>query len=437
MDVRAQVISLNDERLRVFDQQEKLMEETRGRERSEEEKTTLTRMDADIDRIDAEIRDMVNRDTREREAGALREANAGLFGADGDRKLDKVQQNENDQLRAWLSGDDQYRKAHPFEINIEGARRQRQLLRQGYTPQEIRALAWDTGSVASGVPTLVASSLYETLEAFTVMMRAPTTKFPTSNGDSIKLPKTNAHAIATQVSGQGTTLAGTDPTFLSATLDAFKYAELVIVANEVLTDVVFPIAEFVGRDIGRALGRAIDQDLTIGSGSGAPNGIMTAVAGAGTIATGGSLITPTAEKLIDLQYSVADAYRAGGNAGWLMRDSTAGTLRKLRDNALAAGTSGAFLWEPSLTNGLVNGVPDRLFGFPVYTGAYVASLGSNNKIIGFGDFSAYYIRTVGNILLDSDGSRYFDTDQTGFRGKWRIDGELVDTTAFNVMKMNP
>lgn len=434
MDIRAQVISLNEDRARVFNQQEKLMEETRGRERSEEEKNTLTKMDADIDRIDGEIRAAVARDTREREAGQLREANAGLFGADGDRKLAKVEQNENDTLRAWLNGDASYRKANPFEINIDAARKQRELLRQGYTPQEIRAIAWDTGSVASGVPTIVASSLYETLEAFTTMFRAPTTKFPTSNGDAIKFPKVNAHAIATQVSGQGTTLAGTDPTFLSVTLDAFKYGELVIVANEVLTDVVFPIAEFVGRDIGRALGRKIDEDLTVGSGSGAPNGIMTAVTGAGTVSTGGSLIDPTYEALVNLQYSVADAYRAGGAAGWLMRDSTAGTLRKIRDNALAGGTSGAVMWEPSLTNGLVNGVPDRLLGFPVYTGAYVASLGSNNKIIGFGDFSAYYIRTVGNIMLESDASRYFDTDQTGFRGKWRIDGDLIDATAFNILK---
>lgn len=433
MDIRAQVVSLNEDRMRVFALQDKLLGETRGRERSEEEKTTLTRMDADIDRIDADIREMVARDTREKDAGQIREANAYLFGKDGDRKVAAVEANEADTLRSWLRGSAEYRRDHPFEVNIEGARKERQMLRQGASPEEIRAIAWDTGSVASGVPTTMARSLYENLEAFTVMLRAPTYKFVTSSGEQMKFPKSNAHAIATQVSGQGTLLAGTDPTFLSMTMDAFKYGELVIVANEAITDAAFPLADFVGRDIGRALGRIIDNDLTIGSGSGQPNGIMTAAVGAGTIATGGSLIDPTYEKLVDLVYSVPDAYRQG-SVGWLMRDSTAGTLRKLRDNSLAAGTSGAVMWEPSLTNGLVNGVPDRLLGFPVYTGAYVASLGSNNKIIGFGDFSAYYIRTVGNIVLDSDASRYFDTDQTGFRGRWRIDGDLIDTAAWNVIK---
>ena len=104
-------------------------------------------------------------------------------------------------------------------------------------------------------------------------------------------------------------------------------------------DVVFPIAEFVGRDIGRALGRKIDEDLTVGTGTGQPNGLMTAITGSGTIATGGSLITPTYEKLVDLQYSIADSYRASPACGWLMRDSTAGTLRKLRDGG--GGTVGA------------------------------------------------------------------------------------------------
>lgn len=432
MDIRAHVISLNEDRLRVFNLQDKLLEETRGRERSEEENNTLIRMDADIDRLDAEVRDFVARATRENEAGVLREAHAGLFGRDGDRKLEAVERSENEQLRDWYSKGSEYMRAHPLEVNIDGARREREMIRAGKSANEIRALAWDTGSVASGVPTTMSHSLYETLELFTVMLRAPTFQFTTAGGEQMKFPKINAHGIATQVSGQGTTLAGTDPTFLSVTLDAFKYGELAIVANEVITDAAFPIAEFLGRDLGRALGRKIDNDLTIGSGSGQPNGIMTAIVGAGTVSTGGSLIDPSYETLVNLVYSVADAYRGGNGVGWLMHDTTAGTLRKLRSDG--AGTIGPVMWAPSIVNGIQGAQPDLLLGYPVYTGAFVASLGSNAKIIGFGDFSKYYVRQVGNILVDSDSSRYFDTDQTGFRGRARIDGDLVDLTAFNVIK---
>ena len=58
-------------------------------------------------------------------------------------------------------------------------------------------------------------------------------------------------------------LAGTDPTFLSMTLDAYKYGELVIVANEVVSDTSFDIVGFVMANIGRALGQKIDVDLIV------------------------------------------------------------------------------------------------------------------------------------------------------------------------------
>jgi HK97 family phage major capsid protein len=161
---------------------------------------------------------------------------------------------------------------------------------------------------------------------------------------------------------------------------------------------------------------------------------MTALVGSGTIATGGTLITPTVEKLIDLQYSVNDEYRESPACAWLMKDSTAGTLRTLRDGA--GGTVGAFIWEPSLTSGIINGTPDRLLGRPVFVDSNVAAQGSNAKIIAFGDFSAVYIRTVGNAIVERDSSPGFATDETWFRAKTRVDSEVADLTALNVMKQS-
>jgi len=190
----------------------------------------------------------------------------------------------------------------------------------------------------------------------------------------------------------------------------------------------------VARDVARALGRVIDTDLVTGSGTGKPKGMIPAYTTAGSITTGGSLITPTVEKLIDLVYSVNDEYRSSGSAGWLMRDSSAGVIRKLRDGA--GGTVGALLWDPSLTNGIQGGQPDRLLGYPVYTDPNVASMASNARIMAFGDWSSYYVRTVGNLTFERDDSRYFDTDEVGFRGKWRVDGDTVDNTAVNIINQN-
>ena len=427
MDIRAHVITLNETRARVFNELKAVLDDTAGRERNEEEKAVIARLDARLDEIDAEVREFVVRETRETEAAQLREVQSRLFG-EAPKPTAAV-----DELRAFLDASLRGEKV-VLEVNIEGARRERELLRAGASAEEIRALAYDTGSSGSVVPTTLARSLYEYMEASNGIFRAPTTKLNTSSGEQLELPRLAAHAIATQVSGQGTTLAGTDPTFAKMTLNAYKYGELVVVASELVQDSVVDIGSFLGRDIGRALGRVIATDLVTGSGSGKPNGIMTAIVGSGTIATGGSLITPTVEKLIDLQYSVNDEYRNSPDAAWLMNDSTAGTLRKLRDGA--GGTVGAFLWQPSLTQGIIGGQPDRLLDKPVYTDPNVQAAGSNNKTVAFGDMSAYYVRTVGNPVIESDASRYFDTDQIGFRGKWRVDGDLIDTAAVNILKQS-
>lgn len=425
MDIRAHVEKLNEQRIRAFEALKSELDATAGRERSGEEQSRIERMDSEIDALDAEIREYVMRETREREAAELREAQSRIFGA-APAPAPPV-----DELRAFIDAAMRGERVS-LEVDIRGAQRERQLLRQGASPEELRALAWDTGSSASLVPTQLARSLYEYMEASNGIFRAPTTKINTTSGDKIEFPRVATHGIATQVSGQGTALAGSDPVFGKMTLDAFKYGQLVVVASEVVQDSAVDIAGFLGRNIGRALGRIIATDLVVGSGTGEPNGIMTAIAGSGTIATGGSLITPTVEKLIDLQYSVNDEYRNSPDAAWLMNDSTAGTLRKLRDGA--GGTVGAFLWQPSLTNGVIGGQPDKLLDKPVYTDPNVSAAGSANKTIAFGDMSAYYVRTVGNPVIESDASRYFDTDQIGFRGKWRVDGDLIDTSAVNVIR---
>lgn len=425
MDIRAQVIALNEQRVRVVNELRNELDATAGRERTTEETAKIERIDADIARIDSEIREFVARETREQEAGTLREQALSLFGAE---QVTRAEVNADTYLRQWAQGE----HGNSITVDLRGAQREKEMLRAGATAEE-RALAWDTGSAASLVPTTLARTLYEYMEASNALFRGPTTKVFTAAGETMHFPKLGAHAIATQVSGQGTTLAGTDPTFARMVLDAYRYGELVKVANDVLKDSGIDVAGFLGRDIGRALGRKTATDFATGTGSGQPNGLMTAIVGSGTIATGGSLITVAADitKLYDLQYSVNDEYRSADSCGWLMKDSTAGTLRKVRDGA--GGTIGAFLWEPSLTNGLVNGQPDRLFGKPVYIDSNIAAAGSNNKVVAFGDLSAFYIRVAGQTQIERSDERYFDTDEVGFRGQIRVDSDLIDATAINAL----
>jgi HK97 family phage major capsid protein len=241
--------------------------------------------------------------------------------------------------------------------------------------------------------------------------------------------KVTAHAIATQVAGQGTTLAGTDPTFGKLSLTPVKYAELIEVNNDVITDNGVDLVGFLARDLGRAVGRRVNEAIADAMIGGAVTGA------AGTQATGGSLITPTYSHLVNLEYSVNSAYRASASAGWLALDSTAGTLRKLRDGA--GGTEGAPLWQPSTQTGIAGQrQPDSLFGHPFWTDPNVAAQGSNAKILFFGDWNGFYARFVGNPIIERNDSVGFKEDDVYFRGKWRAAGDYQDLTAVNLLKMS-
>jgi HK97 family phage major capsid protein len=130
---------------------------------------------------------------------------------------------------------------------------------------------------------------------------------------------------------------------------------------------------------------------------------------------------------------VNTAYRASGNAGWLMRDATAGIIRKIRSDA--GGTIGPAMWVPSVTQGIAGGAPDTLLGFPAYTDPSVASCASNARIMGFGDFSAYYVRMT-PVLFERSDDFAFSSDLVTFRCKVRADADLIDASAWNVLKQS-
>lgn len=431
MDMREHVKALNERRIRIANEQRNYIDDCHrahpGEPFTAEENATLLRQDSDLEALDAEIRAFVAREVRETEGAKSHEILERLVGTSN---APKAVVSDVDAFRAFARGESRGNTQGEngkaaWSVDLTAVQREKDLLRSGMSPAEVRALYSDTGNVGSTVPTTLARSLYEYLEASVAMFRAPTTKINTSSGEALQFPRLSAHSIGTQVIAQGTAIGGTDPGFARTQLDAYKYGQLVAVASEVLQDTAIDIVSFIGRDIGRGLGRLVDADLVAGSGSGKPNGIMTA--STGSVTTGGSLIDPTYEKFIDVQHTVADEYRQMGSAAWLMNDRTIAVVRKLRDGA--GGTVGAVLWQPSLTNGIQNGVPDSFLGAPVYGDPNVASLASNARVALYGDLSAYYIRQVGNVVIERDDSYGFNADLVYFRGKGRWDGDLIDTAA--------
>jgi HK97 family phage major capsid protein len=428
-NIQERVKSLQETRARVWEEAKGFLEPLKGDEMSGEQREQWNRYNERIDGLAAEIDELTDRSQRETEAAKIREAQEHVFGREPE--VPSIV-DQNKRIRDWaagrtrMAGEDQDGTFNGFRTNISKVHREHELIRQGASPDEIRALVWDTGNVASAVPTLFDRAMYEVMQENIAGLRMPTTVIVTDSGASMEFPINDAHAIATQVSGQGTTLAGTDPTFSKLTLTPTKFAELIRVGAETVTDTGIDLASFLARDLGRAVGRRVNQQLVEGM-----VGAVTVGSG-GTISTGGTLIDPTYEHLVNLLYSVNDSYR-NSNAAWLFRDSTAGTIRKLRDGS--GGTEGAPIWQPSVTVGISGArQPDDLLGFPVYTDPNVASLASNAKIGFFGDWSAFYVRLVGDPVVERNDSAGFTTDDVLFRGKWRSAGGYTDLTAVNLLK---
>ena len=130
----------------------------------------------------------------------------------------------------------------------------------------------------------------------------------------------------------------------------FKYGELVQVANELVQDSVDRHRRFRRPVTARAVGRRVGTALAVGTGTGEPQGYITGLAGggAGSVATGGTLITVTYENLVDCQHKIADLYR-DSTAGWLANDQTYGTLSKLRSDS--GGNDREYPLEPKPDNG--------------------------------------------------------------------------------------
>lgn len=281
--------------------------------------------------------------------------------------------------------------------------------------EEKRALSKGTATAGGNtVKTTFVEKLYEHMIETATLLRGGATIWNTATGENIDMPVTTSHGTAALVAEAGT-IPQSDPAFGKRTLGAYKYGTLILVPNELLTDTSVDLEGYLARMAGRAVGNALGAHLVNGTGTSQPAGLMNSTTLGATSPTG-TAGAPTFDSLIDLYYSVIAPYRNSPDAAWLIKDTTAGTLRKLKD------TSGRYLWEASVTAG----VPDSILAKPVLTDPNVAATALNAKSVAFGDLSTYYVRLVNNVRFERSDDFKFDADVVAFRCLIRGDGLLLD-----------
>ena len=429
-------------RARVNENQREYLERiaAEGRLPNEEDKATLARFDAEYDALTDEFRAWQKTTDRERDNAAARSVVESLVAPEVEaRKNAAAMSKFEDWARRAAAGE----KVGAFDVDLKPTVRFMQAIKAGMDANEARAIYTDGGSSGGSleVPVGFYNQIYTYMEEVAAMRRI--SRIVTSDGGGAwTFPKTTTIAVGTQVSGQGTALAGTDPVMGTMRLDSYRYGELIRVSTQAARDTGFDLVGYIAQQIGYAVGRIADTAYVTGSGSNAPNGIVTAASigaktGGSLIALGGgaaTAFTNSVNPLIVLQHSVAEPY--ADNGVFVMNRLTLGTLRQLRSDV--GGTSGNYIVTPvsSFDSVAKLGAMHQLLGSPVVTDFNFGTQGSAVSTVAFGDFSAFYIRDVGGFRFEATNDRYFDTDEIGYRGILETDSDLIDTNAVKLLSQN-
>ena len=276
------------------------------------------------------------------------------------------------------------------------------------------------------VQTSVANQMLDALKQYGGM-RPVANVIQTAMGNQINYPTSDGTAEVGELIGQNTTATAADVVFGVVSLPVYKYSsKIVTVPFELLQDSNVDIESFVRQRIVTRLGRIQNTHFTVGTGSGQPNGIITAAATGITAANATSQVTAIVyNSILDLIHSVDVAYRNLGNCKFMMHDSSVKAIRKIVD------TVGRPIFTPGFDSQIPGTVPfsapDRLCGYPIQINNDVAVMAASAKSIAFGDFSFYTIRDVMDInMFRFTDSAYAKLGQVGFLAWMRSGGQFVD-----------
>jgi len=239
--------------------------------------------------------------------------------------------------------------------------------------------------------------------------------FNTASGEALVLPTVTAISTSGSVAAAGT-VAESNPTFSSITLNAYKYGAIVNVANELVSDAGFNLTGYIAQQLGESLGVQTNTVLT-----------NTLVGAAGSVVTGGTAVSGafTYENLIDLVYGIADGARAiPSGLGFMMAKSGLAAARKLKDGA------GNYIW----LDNAVNGQPAQLLGYPVYENGAIPAVATGAKSVLFGHLPSFKARVAGGVQVAQSTDFAFNTDVTAYRGLIRVDGGLTHATHIGYFK---
>lgn len=276
------------------------------------------------------------------------------------------------------------------------------------------------------VPSEIASMVVDALKAYGGM-REVSQIISTAGGNALNFPTSDGTSEVGAIVAENAAASAGDITFGTVAVNPYKYSSnKIALPLELIQDSAIDVVAFVVNRLATRLARITNTHYTVGTGSSQPYGVM-ARAATGKTGTTGQTLTVTYDDLVDLIHSVNRSYRARG-ARFMLADSSVAIIRKLKD------TTGRPIWNPGDMEGITDGVPSTICGYPYTVNDDVAAMAANAKSIAFGDFSQFVIRDVANStsLRRFDDSAFALNGQVGFCGWTRTGSNLLNTAAVKV-----
>ncbi|WP_439539475.1 phage major capsid protein [Sphingomonas sp.] len=398
--------ALRDQRADKAKEARNLLDTNTGDKWSKDIENQVDAIYEEIDRIDAQIARAEKQAKIDGDTAAQEGANEGR-----ERLLNGLPPEQRERVERYSNA------FRSFILNGE----------RGMTNEEVLALregpiqnAQSTGTPSEGgylVPTGWGGQLLEALKAFGGM-RNVANVIATAGGNPLPWPTVDETSVEGEIVAENASASDGDAAFGTIQIGAYKYSSKVFtIPFELLQDAGpgIDVEAFVRRAAAQRIARITNKHFTTGTGTGQPQGIVTAAA-SGKVGTTGQTLTVTHDDLVDLEHSVDPAYRELQTVGFMFHDTTLRNLKKLKDGENRP------LWQP----GISVKEPDVLLGYRYTINQAMPVMAANAKSILFGDLHSYMIRDIMQVtLFRFDDSAFVKKGQIGFLAWSRHDGKLV------------
>ena len=251
------------------------------------------------------------------------------------------------------------------------------------------------------------------------------------SGVSNKWQGLTSAGVTAEWKSEGAAAADASPAFTQPAITAYQADAYVFGSYEVLEDT--NLGTQLPLLIADAKNRLEADAFAIGSGSGAPKGVVTAVAASASLKvapqTGGTFTSASVKDPFSLFAAVPPRHRA--QASWVGNYTTYNLIRQMSPSG-----QGSQFWAPAYDN-----IPEKLLGRPIYEASQMsASYTTGQSVLLVGDFSQYVIFDRIGMQLDYipnvfDQATGRPSAQRGWLATWRVGGDATNINGFRVLTL--